>query len=185
MKNSEKFNSWYPTLKYRRILSSSVLKSLFPRDVVWCCTMYANSSLEGIGMETTFGERSLPSTAVDVPGNSLAGSSPSGSFLLFLSVWTVRLWHSPQLVWKGRLATGILHWHALCFGVPVWALVLGLVGFSLSDIYLVFMHLFFLSQYLAFLMCKNMEIVKFSHCKIVSKQTNSRVILVHPCFSLT
>lgn len=63
-------------------------------------------------------------------------------------------------------------------------LVLGL-GFSLSDIYLVFMHPFFLSKYLGCSMCRNMEILKFSHCKIVFKQTNSRDILVHPYFSLT
>lgn len=35
-------------------------------------------------MKISFAERSLPSTAVDVPGHSLAGSSGSESFLLCL-----------------------------------------------------------------------------------------------------
>lgn len=142
-----------------------------------------NCSFVGIRMEITFGGEISPvqlwmclvtvwlwAVPVDLFFSGCCEGQWSGG-----SVCTVRLWHGPQLVWKGRLATDSFHWYALWFGVRVGVLVLGLVGFSLSDIYLVFTHLFFLSKYLACLMCKDMEIVNFSHCKIVSKQTNSRV----------
>lgn len=39
---------------------------------------------KGMKMEITFGEQSVPCTAVDVSGNSVTGSSSSGSFLLCL-----------------------------------------------------------------------------------------------------
>lgn len=89
----------------------------------------------GMKMEITFGERGLPCTAVDVSGNSLTGSGLDGLFLLCWlwrlhrwcvgSVQTVRLRHGPQFVWKGKLATDILHCRVLWIGgVGVGGLVL-------------------------------------------------------------
>lgn len=46
---------------------------------------------KGMKIEITFGERSLPCTAVDVSGNSLTGSGPSGSFLLHLLLKAVQV----------------------------------------------------------------------------------------------
>lgn len=141
-------------------------------------------------IEVTSGERHLPCAAVDVSGDSLTGSGPSGSFLLRLlwrlcrwcvgSVRTVRLWHGPWFVWKGRLGTDILH----CYGLMV-LFVFGACGiFFVSHVYLAFMRLFFLFEYHAFFDVEEHDGITRRDCRMLSKQLNSRVLLVHLDFNL-